>query len=205
MEGIESPAQGDKRKTEEDDDQGWLNLANKLKARRIKEPSGLEEDPVMDTSGDIDMMTRHLLMIGLDTEEVQWIMAGSKKPDRSKYDLVRQYCDHDTRVQRHKDHVQNNENDTSMLDRIQQSPGLVLDISAVSSTGVKWDFTKEGNRQEASELVDSKVALIVIASPIKQLRYMMVKTQYDTAIRHVEKCAELCKRQDELGMLFMFE
>ena len=66
-------------------------------------------------------------------------------------------------------------------------------------------FHQGGERQEASELVDSKVARIAIASPIKQFRDMMVKTQYDTAIRHVEKCAELCKRQDELGMIFMFE
>ena len=88
---------------------------------------------------------------------------------------------------------------------MQQSPGLVLDIPAASSTGVKRAFTKEGNRQEANELVNSKVALIVIASPIKQFREMMVKTQYDKAIRHVEQCTELCRRRDELGMIFMLE
>ena len=34
MEVIESPVQGDKRKTEDGNDQGWLDLASRLKARR---------------------------------------------------------------------------------------------------------------------------------------------------------------------------
>jgi hypothetical protein len=103
--------------------------------------------------------------------------------------------------------VQENAADESMLDRIQQSPGLVLDISAVSLTGAKWDVTKEGNRQDANELVSSKVALIVIASPIMHFKELMVKTHsdYDKAIRRVEQCTELCRTQDEQGMIFMFE
>ena len=119
----------EKRKPDDSDDQGWLDLGNRLKDKRTAEPAEMEAEPVMDTTGDIDSMTRRLLMIGLDREEVQWIMAGSKRPDKHRYDQVRQYCDHDTCVQRHTDHVQENTADESMFDRMQQSPGLVRHLS----------------------------------------------------------------------------
>ena len=95
------------------------------------------------------------------------------------------------------------DNERSILSRINEIDGLVLDLSVNDTDGMPWDFSKQDKRRRARNMVLEKRALLILGSPMCVATKIMQEENGDSleikrerTRKHLEYCMEIYNYQN---------
>ena len=185
------------------------------------EPPGLVEESGEEEEKEDEEMISVLEALGIESNIGKWVAKGkadseAEKELQKKWNKIMLYGRGKKTIK--KQVVDRASEAKCMMERVGLVPGLVADFTTNDPSDDRpWDFSKEEKREKARRIVEGKGAMMIVVSPMCEAFARLheinfdrqdpkeVRRVIDAGTEHIEFCMELCERQVDNSMYFLFE